>query len=660
MADRLPERDTSSIPTKNMGQQIDAMQRMAEDQRKNYSRHWYDNNFFDDGHHFRFISRTTGRITDLSTKASIYSPKRAIPKASRQIRGMANLMLSSDFVPTIYPEKVSHVNYPNPEEYKEAMQRSKLIAQKVGHWIKEDWERVQELDIKLAFMMLLTMKHYISFMQIWPDPVEERIKTQVYDAFDIYLLGNYTDIEDCPFIGKIIPKTVKEIKANEHFDKDQLLKISPDNRYASDEVKEAYLASKFGRQGNPSDASATLLLKEFFIKEYLNDENIPQIRKSEQGKDILAEKKKGDMVIRQIFSAGGVWLRDQYVNLPGYPFVDLRLEPGKIYGTAQIERFIPANKSLDSIMSRMEKFIHTMNVGVWLKRRGENFKINNVSGGLVAEYDGMPPQQMNLATIPAHVFNFIGLLESFIEEQGVTTSALGKVPKGVKAWGAIESLKASEFANLFIPIKMLKKTVRNITEKMLWIADRHFVKPQDVELLDKGEPNYFQIMGQKGIDVRRDELQEQVDQNIIPIKKDYKVKIEVEQGLGYTEEGKKGRMMEISQFFLEMAKTGLLTPDAVKIIVQRLVEIFKFGPTADLMEALENIQPDNDEMTPEKKDEMKEMMLQVLIDYDKAKGQAEQQEEQQKGTRETTRSETIEEGKDGKKTKSEVKLVEKG
>ena len=107
MADRLPEIDTSRIATPAIAQEIENMKMLANNQRKNFARGWYDNDFFDDGHHFRFISRSTGRIVDTSEKATIYSPRRAIPKASRQIRGMANLLLSQDFQPLVLPEKVT-------------------------------------------------------------------------------------------------------------------------------------------------------------------------------------------------------------------------------------------------------------------------------------------------------------------------------------------------------------------------------------------------------------------------------------------------------------------------------------------------------------------------------------------------------------------------
>ncbi len=394
--------------------------------------------------------------------------------------------------------------------------------------------------------------------------------------------------------------------------------------------------------------------------------------------EIMKDKKMGDPIIRQIFSAGKVWLRDTYTNLPDYPFVDLRLEPGPIYGVPQIERFIPANKSLDSIISRVERFIHTMNVGVWTQREGENFQLSNVAGGLVAKYKSTPPQQMNLATMTNTPFAMMDVLTSLIEEQGVTTSALGKLPKGVKAGIAIESLKASEFANLFIPIKQIKKTIQTISEKMLDIADSHFINRQTIMRLEKGEPDYFDIIGQAGIDARKDIDEADNLENVIPIKKEYKVDIEVQSGLGYTEEGKKAAMMEIANYFLGLAKEGMVQPEVVKVMISSLMETFKFGPTEEMMEALDA--PTG--LTQEQEAQVKLMLIEVLKDAKQAglfdpdekkhleiskmgsiqaiadakkAGAFDKPEEPDPGEQEVEHIEKVESGKDGRKTTTQTK-----
>ena len=264
---------TQKIDTKNIGQTVDEMMRVAKDSRKAFERKNYDNNFFDDGYHFRYLSRTQNKVVDLSSSQSLYNPLRAIPKASRQIRGVVNLLLAQDLTPVVYPEKVNKTAYPsiqqqdpntgqtvmqqNPE-YKQAIEEAKRIAKLEGHWLEEEMKE-QDLIDKLALMILLTCKNGISFMQVWPDAVAEKIKTAVYDFFDIYVTGDVSNLNDSPFLIKGTKMLISEIKANELFDKAQLELINPDNRLASSEIKEAYMTTRFGKM-HETDSSASLIL----------------------------------------------------------------------------------------------------------------------------------------------------------------------------------------------------------------------------------------------------------------------------------------------------------------------------------------------------------------------------------------------------------------
>src|SRR3990167_1065992 len=437
----MEEYQTSKVQTRNIGQVVDELVNYAKSTRRNQERRWYDNNFFDDGYHFRYYSRTTDKVVDLSSNANLNSPSRAIPKASRQIRGVANLLILNDPTPIVYPEKLNTSAF-TPEELEQAREEARRVAKMSGHWVEEEFKR-QDISEKLALMIILAAKHGISYMQIWPDSVQEKIRTRVYDAFDIYLKGNLNEIYDSPFIIKGIPKTIAEIKANELFDKVQFEKLTPDNKLASSEIKAAYEQAKEGMPTNP-DLVATVIQKEAFLKEYVNQNNRDAVKKA----GIV--RKEGDPVIRHAFVAGDVWLYDEYLDIPEYPFVEYRFEPGSIYQVPLIERFIPANKSLDVISSRVERYVNTMVTGFWLKKQGEQWKPTNVPGGQVIEYMTTPPTQGNIAPIPGFVFNFMELLNQFIEEQGVTVSTLSKIPKGVRANSAIESLKESEFASLAI------------------------------------------------------------------------------------------------------------------------------------------------------------------------------------------------------------------
>jgi len=606
---------TEGVTTDKIGQYVEELITYAKTIRRSFERRWYDNSFFDDGYHYRYLQKTTNKIVDLSDRSNMYNPMRAIPKASRQIRGVANLLVSSDPTPIVFPERVLKSRFEGRNDvYQDALKIAKDAARKRSFWLESEFKH-QELTEKLAFMIILAAKYGVSWMQIWPDSVEEQIKTQVYDAFDIYTVGSLTDPEDAPFIGKGVPRLIAQIKADERFDQEQLSKISADNKRASSEIKEAYLNVRYGKESNP-DTAATLIQNEVYLKEYLNGVVMQRIRLQEDGDKILKGKKEGDMVMRQVFTAGNIWLRDKYVKLEKYPFVDFRFEPGPIYQVPFIERFIPQNKSVDAVVSRIEKYTHTMAVGAFMKRSGEQTKITNDAGGQVLEYEQTKPEQMALSPLPAYIFNFLGYLNSLIEEQGVSTTTLGKVPAGVKAASAIESLKESEYANLAISQRRLKRTIQTIAERMLELADEYFVTEKEVEYLDKGNPSYFQVIGSSALEGRR-KLKVETAEDVIPIRKDMKVEVEIQSGAAYTKEGKKELSKQMIDTMIQFMQLGLIPPESVKIAVEQWLQGFGFGATAEFMEAWESAEKKGD-LAKVNIDQMKVAVAEVMQDLFKS------------------------------------------
>lgn len=594
-----------------------------------FERRWYDNNFFDDGFHFRYLSRSSNKIVDLSERSTIYTPQRSIPKASRQIRGIANLLMSSDPTPSIYPEPVQREDYgDNEDAYKAVVKNVKDIAQKKGWWLVNEWNKDdgsgETILDKLAFMVILTLKHGISFLKIWPDEHEEKICTSVRDAFDVYTLGNYTSIYQVPFIVEGMPTLIAQIKANPIFDPNQLQQINPDNRKASSEIKEAYLHGRYGKD-TTNDQSATLILNEAFIQEYVSKTNADRIKSQDDGTLIMKKRDLGSPIIRHVFTAGGVWLYDKYTNLDEYPYVDFRVEPGPLYGVPMIERFIPANKSLDSVVSRFERYTHTMVTGMWLKRRGENFKINNIAGGQVLEYDTTPPTQGQIAPLPEFVSYFIEMLTGFIEEQGVSTTTLGKVPTGVRANAAIESLKESEYANLVIASRRLKATVKKIATKCLEIADDYFIEPHEVTWKNKGDVVSFKVIGDQAFKARR-KLKVQTGPNTIPLSKKTKFDIEIEQGMAYTKEGQKATIQAVMNTMIQLQAQQAIPPQALQIVAEKYLESYQFGSTQEFMDSIDEAAQQGGGLTEQQALLMKSSVLEALKDADLAGPKADQNE----------------------------------
>lgn len=567
MADNLKYNNKRIEPT-GIIKDIDDIVASEGAKRKSFERRWYDNNFFDDGYHFRYVSRSTGKILDQSESSRLGVPDRSIPKASRQLRGVANLLLQPEYRPTAYPDEME-------------ADRTKAIndAKAVGIWLTDAWEDDLNLKMELIDLVIKAGKHSISYLKVMPDYDKQKVKVYKRDAFDLYLDGSKSNLEDCPYIVEVVPRLISDIKADPNFDKEKTKNITPDNKYASSEIKEAYLKARYGT-GTESDFAATLLQKEAWIKTHVTEDNAKDIL--EFGKNI-ENVGVGDIVMRHTITAGGLKLLDEYIDMQTYPYIDLRLEPGPLYQVPLIERFIPANKSLDIVMSRVERYTNTMTTGTWLQREGENFQITNIPGGQKITYKTQPPVQGQMAPLPSHVFNFIELLNSVIEEQGASTTALNQLPDGVKSGKAIEMVKATEYANLKIPGDMLKDTVKRIANKMIEYAS-DFVIPITVsQMKPNGETETFKLVGERRIN---EGVELPNGEEIVVIKKGTKVDIEVESGLGFTAEGKKETMQQIVDYMGVLAQQGLITQEAVQVVTEKFLDIFQFGSTQEFMESM--------------------------------------------------------------------------
>lgn len=591
--------------------QMASMIASAKQMRVRWERTWYDNGYFDDGFHFRYISRDTGRIIDKSNASNSPNKMRAIPKASKQIRGIANLLVGTNPHPVILPERIIQNQFGGDmAAYAQAKEWAKQTAKKSGHWLYEEFSDT-DVEDKLVEMIISAAKQSIAYLKITPDPINEKIIAVTRDAFDVYLMPMVKEIDDSPFVAESVAVPVQDIWNNELYDEAKRMAVVPDNKFSGSSIKDAYLRSRFGTalQG---DDTGTVLKNEGFIREFLNKDNMARIQEQDDSEIVLKGKKIGDPIIRQIVStASGICLYDHYTTLSKYPYAPFRFEPGYLYQVSQIERFIPANKSLDAVVSRIEGLLHTMVVGTWAKKKTEGFRINNQYGGQIVEYDNTPPIAVPSPTVPNFVFQFIGLLNSFIEEQGLSVNTLAQIPSGVKAFRAIESLKESELNNLQIPLKQLKKTVKRISELYLQYADDFFMNPRPVSDEETGEPTYYDVIGKRGYDTRK-----QVGMSVegmIPLNKELPIRIEVENGAAFTEEGRKSQMLELITTLSPLFQQGVLPAEFLKLMATELVDTFKVGSLQDMTEALDNMQP-NDQMTQDDIEKVKIAMLEVMRD----------------------------------------------
>ena len=129
--------------------------------------------------------------------------------------------------------------------------------------------------------------------------------------------------------------------------------------------------------------------------------------------------------------------------------------------------------------------------------------------------------------------------------------------------------------------------------------------------LEKGEPQYFDVIGASAVKKRADLNIETPD--AVPLKKDCYVEIEVQAGMAYTREGQKASAKELGDYMIQLAQLGVLPQNVVTIFLQTMLETYNFGPTQEVMEAMKEVEGQGN-LTDKQMDAIKLSVLEVLKD----------------------------------------------
>lgn len=595
---------------------IEDMNFQAIMRRRAWERRWYNTNWFDDGLHFRVMSKRTGQIIDHVQRNSGFI-ERAIPRASKQIRGIGALLLTPDYYPVVYPERTTQEKYRNKmtgqvdmQAFQKAQEDAKETARKRGIFLTTTWEDELELELKLMDMILLTAKNGISYLKVFTDPLTHRINATVHDAFDVICYGDVRELDDLPFMTFTQPIDFNEVISNEMFDEDKRRELSPDNLYATSEIKEAYMRARYGSKLNAQNLN-TINIRETFLKEYLSEDNWKQAQELGEENGAMEGKDRGDLIMRHTWSAGGVCLKDEYIDYDNYPVSELRFESGYLYQVPLMERFIPLNKSQDIVVTRIEKWINTMVAGIYRVRKGENMIISNIPGGQKVEYEGTPPDQMPISNVGSTPFQFMEMTDKYIEEQGISSNNVSQLPNNI-ANNTIENIQQQEYTNMKFATARLKKCVTRIGELIMERADKDYIHPVEISYKEDNNTHYFNVVGSRGKKAY-DKVSKKLPDDLVVLNRKAKIRIEADKGFGLTQDGRRQAMETLMKEMVNLYQLGFLGAQAMSLLVKRMVEEYGYGSTEEFMEAIEDGITQG-QMSQQQINQMKIAMLQVLKD----------------------------------------------
>jgi hypothetical protein len=456
-------------------------------------------------------------------------------------------------------------------------------------------------------MVWFALKFPLSFIETGYSDEKDDVFLDTWDAFDIYFPPYMRDLDKSPFIVKCVPRMILDLQGNPNYQNTESL--VPDNNPAKSELKSRREQDKYGKVSD----NETVIVSEAYFRIPISKELLEERPELFKDGGPLARKVESDVAFYQVITGGRKCLYRDWVDIPKYPFVSYRPFSGPLYQPAWIEYMIAQNKSLDMFVSNVETYFNIMTKGRLLKNKAATMSRMSNENGEIIEWDVQPPEPMAMPNIPNYTFTHVANLERWIEDQGVSSATMGRVPKGVRAGKALEALQQADVANMGVCMDNLELTMKKISELMLDTADRYYATPHKVMRMVQGnKPEQFSVIGgsytetyKKGGTAYLDAATPIEEGKTLPVvlRRDFTVKVKAESGLSYTEEGKRDTL-------LELFKLGLLDRQSV-------LDNFKFSNVGDIIARLDAQQPISMIDTPDflmlPKD-MQVMVLQTLKD----------------------------------------------
>ncbi|MCK9370519.1 hypothetical protein M0R04_11465 [Candidatus Dojkabacteria bacterium] len=223
---------------------------------------------------------------------------------------------------------------------------------------------------------------------------------------------------------------------------------------------------------------------------------------------------------------------DMENGLPCIRLTDLDV-PGKLNGVSRYETVAPIQKMYDNINTLIAKNIYLGAHSKWVMPRGA-VKLDQLGNtNTIIQYQGaVPPTLVNHQTTSPEVFNYAESLKQNMQiiygSHGVSR---GEVPPGVTATSALQFLNELETARATTDIAKHGFLVKEIAQKTIALAGKHYSADDGRLLRIVGKDNSYMI---RHFDKAH-------------LEKDYNVRFENSSGLPETKSAKYQRILDTMQ-----------------------------------------------------------------------------------------------------------------
>lgn len=517
------------VSKKTQGEHVEIIRNLRKSKDNMLARWMINRAFYENSHFTMGELDKQGNVVKISGK----KPYREIPLATDQIDGMRNMLLANKPEPYIYPDdKIVSQAEMDDDKFRQ------MVDAEINVWGKAI-EYLLEEEIKLKTILKTLTKNTLlystSYIQTYHDG--DKYCMDAYDVFDISIYPTIKKIDDYPYLVKHIAKPLKSLKLSKRYkdiDFDKLKERLTENKYFSDEMKNSLYAGKFG-YADPE----TVIIDELYALEdaglavysYIHDELIDAQAPTE-------------------------------TKLKKMPF-SMFLSGEEPYEMAMIEKFIPLNKTLDVLITKLERRVKRLDGGRLAIQSSEPIKIVKTSDGEFIRYKRTAPTQLPEENYPSTLINLIGIIQQLFSSLGVNAAVSSAgIPKGVEAWRAIESLKQSDYGKMENITQNLGECLTDATEKLVELVSVTEVTPRNIVIPKTNQR--ISIVGSAGKNL--------AGEGTLVFNANKRLKVSIESGLTHTPEAKR-------ELVIQLVGAQLLPRELA-------VEMLKIGNTREIMDKL--------------------------------------------------------------------------
>ena len=385
----------------------------------------------------------------------------------------------------------------------------------LGEFLAFEYNRI-DLERKANKALLYGLLYGLGIFQYGyddrADDGEGNVWMEVLDPFDTYIDPYSTGVEDARYIVKVMSKPYELIKDNPNYDKKKLENIQTTSQQSESDYKELIL----NNENNTNTDSKNVILHETWC--------------------VTPEG------IRVITTAGEEILRNELTTFKKLPFEFYQpdINIGSVYGEGWVKNIVPLNKAINYLETSRLEYNILINKGRMLIPKGSGVKsITNQNGEKIYYKLGFKPEFLPTPPMGSDVDRQLSALNSYMQIIGAANDAfIGQTPTGVKSGIAIESLIASNFAQLYDLVKNLSDTLARLGEDILDMG-------YEYQLLTKpfrtSSGEYYGVISGS---------QESIGQvenlaKVASIPRNPEVRVRITSGIAHTKEGKRDILMTL-------------------------------------------------------------------------------------------------------------------